>query len=77
MSPKAIIATLPVKLKQDREDEVYRDYVTRNLRLIAENTGKHYTKEYSDIINPQPVDNRSAEEIIEDVISKTGIEVIQ
>ena len=59
MSAKAILATLPYKIKRDNENEVYKNYVARNLRIIGENTarmsqGGYMKVDYEDIINPKP-----------------------
>lgn len=60
---------MPYKIKADLEDESWRDYSARCLRMITQNTaelvrGKFMPKEYSDIINPKPEEKRSADEII-------------
>lgn len=81
MSAKAIMATIAYKIKEDAEEDLYKRYVARCLRIITENTAKlsggNYMKaEYDDILHPKPQDNRTAEEIVADVIAKAGIEVI-
>ena len=57
------------KIKADLENEVWRKYMARCLRLMTENTagmvnGKLISVEYEDIINPKPEEKRSADEII-------------
>jgi hypothetical protein len=81
MSAKAINATIGYKIKQDVEEEVHREYIAKCARIITENTakfssGSYIGIEYSEIIHPKPKDNRTAEEIVADVIEKAGIEVI-
>ena len=81
MSARGVINTLPEKIKADTEDEFYRNYIARCARLLTENTGKmalggYITTEYDDIIHPKNVAPAKAEEIIEDIISRSGIEVI-
>ncbi len=61
MGVGAILATLPFKMKDDLEEYAYKQYVTRCLRIMTENSafltngnGKYVAKEYDDIINPKP-----------------------
>ena len=75
MSVRAILATLEYKIKEDMESDAYRIYTARALQILTENTanalgGKTMSISYDDLINPKPVDNRSAEEIIEDIKKK-------
>lgn len=49
--------------------------------MISENTanqvgGKFIQKRYYDILNPPPVETRTAEEIAKEIADKCGIEVI-
>lgn len=49
--------------------------------MISENTanqvgGKFIQKRYYDILNPPPVETRTAEEITKEIADKCGIEVI-
>ncbi|MBQ5597660.1 MAG: hypothetical protein IIU66_04160 [Clostridia bacterium] len=66
---------MPYKIKADHENEVWRKYTARCLRLITESTagmvqGKMMTVEYEDIINPKPEEKRSADEIIGNIKDK-------
>lgn len=75
MNAKAIISTLPYKIKADAETELWRRYMARCVRAISENTaqsvqGKFISAEYSDIIDPKPTDKRSADEIINGIKAK-------
>ena len=81
MSAKAVNATIGYKIKQDFEMELHREYMAKCARICTENTakpsaGSYIGLEYSEIIHPKPKDNRTAEEIVMDVIAKAGIEVI-
>ena len=66
---------MPYKIKADLENEVWRKYTARCLRLVAENTagmvsGKLISVEYEDIINPKPEEKRSADDIINGMKNK-------
>ena len=66
---------MPYKIKADHENEVWRKYMARNIRMICENTagmvqGKFMSVEYEDIINPKPEEKRSADEIIGNIKDK-------
>lgn len=59
MNGKAIISTLPYKIKADVERELYQQYTARCLRIITENTavlsqGQYITVELDEILNPKP-----------------------
>lgn len=66
---------MPYKIKADHENEVWRKYTARCMRMIGENTagmvnGKFMSIEYEDIINPKPEEKRSADEIIGNIKDK-------
>ena len=66
--------------KKRTEDEIYRVYVTDCLQMISENTanqvgGKFIQKRYYDILNPPPVETRTAEAITQEIADNCGIEV--
>ena len=68
------------RFNQHQRDLAYRIYVTDCLRIISENTakmcgGSYMKAKLADIINPDPVDNRTGEEIAADIIKRAGIEV--
>ena len=75
-----MVSALPYALNKAAEDELCRIYITDALKAIAKNTvhegGELMSKRYFDIINPAEEDNRTAEEIVDDVLSAAGIEVI-
>lgn len=69
------------RFNQHQRDLAYRIYVCDCLRMATENTakmggGSYIAVKFSDIINPNPVDNRTGEEIAADIIKRAGIEVI-
>lgn len=69
------------RYQSQQRDLAYRIYVADCLRIISENTakmggGSYITAKLDDIINPNPVDNRTGEEIAADIIKRAGIEVI-
>lgn len=68
------------RIQKDNEEHLYRIYVTDALQGIADNTsvvhgGYRFKNRWVDIINHN-VDARSADEIVEDVLKKSGLEVI-
>ena len=81
MSVRGILNTLPYLMKFDAEEDIYKSYIARCVRVVTENTarmargGSYITKEYDDIVRPKTVSAEKAEEIIEDIISRAGIEV--
>lgn len=67
-----------------QRQEIYKIYVSDALRIITENTAKfvgggYIKKRYIEIVEPKnnKQDNRSAQEIIDDVVSKSGIKVVR
>ena len=55
------------------ETEIYRIYVTDMLYHRAQR--KTLTVRYEDVIHPKPVDNRTGDEIAEDVIKRLGLRI--
>lgn len=75
MSARAILASLEYKIKADMENWAYQVYTARALQILSEDManafgGKSMAISYEEMIRPQNVDNRSAEEIIEDIKKK-------
>lgn len=75
MNARAILKSLEYKIKADMENWAYRAYTARALQILSEDManafgGKSMAISYEEFINPKPVDNRSAEEIIEDIKKK-------
>ena len=65
--------------------EAYDIYVTDSLRIIAENTakfagGSYLKMRYADIFEPANEaveDDRSAQEIVDDIVERAGIKVVK
>lgn len=75
MSVRAILTSLEYKIKEEMEMHSYRRYTARALKVLTEDFanafgGKSMAISYEEFINPKPADNRSAEEIIEDIKKK-------
>ena len=75
MSARAILVTLEYKIKEDAKTDAYRIYLARATQILTENTanafgGKSMSMSYEELINPKPVDNRSADEIIDGIRKK-------
>lgn len=62
------------KYLTQQRDWAYRFYIADSLWLSAEN--KKLSKRLSDILSPQIIDNRSGDEIAQDVIEKLDLKVI-
>lgn len=56
--------------RDDNRREIWRTYVANSMWYQAE--GKRLLKRYDEIIN-KPVDNRSVEDIVADVIKRAGL----
>lgn len=54
--------------------ETYRFFVTEQLRMIPQN--KYIQKSILEILEPEEQDNRTAEQIIDDVLEHAGLELI-
>lgn len=82
MRADAVVSVLLDIIAEQTERERYRAYLYENIRLLCENSaglvsgGKYIPVSYQEIAHPKPVDNRSAEEIIADIIKNAGLEVI-
>lgn len=81
MGAVSIISVLPDIIMEQYEAERYRAYLYECIRIIGENTaglvkeGKYLPTTYDEVIHPKPQDNRTAEEIVADVVKKAGLEV--
>ena len=67
-------------VRKDAEEKIYRNYIAECVRMTAENTakmvgGSYIKTAYADIIDPKPQDNRTGEEIADEIIKKCGLEV--
>lgn len=61
--------------KQEQEEKATKIYYAECLRIISENTakmggGSYIQAKLADILDPKPVDNRSANEIIQGIKDK-------
>ena len=68
------------RLNEKAKTEAYRIYVTDALRVVAENTarfasGNYIKARYADMIEPKKQDNRTGDEIVEDIIKRAGLVV--
>ncbi len=69
----AICRYLEAKIAREREERGYRFYLTDALYAIANRRmGLMVTKQYRDMINPQPEIEEDPEEIIERIRAKLG-----
>lgn len=59
-----------------QRQEAYQVYTTDCLSAIAKGLGAKVDRRFYDIIHPRPVDNRSAEEIANDLIKKMGLKEV-
>ena len=68
------------RLNEKARNDAYRIYVTDALRLVAENTARYASGDYSkmryaEIIEPKKQDNRTCEEITADIVARCGLVV--
>ena len=80
MRVKTVLSVLPYTIESHEKDIVYRVYVTDALEIIAYNLAKVYggktmSRRFLDIIKPKQEDNRTAEEIIKEVITRAGLKI--
>ena len=78
---RVFIGHVRSQLEASTRDSVFKVYVSDCLRIITENTAKYaggsfMKMRYSDLIESKPKQEKSAEEIIDDVVKKAGLEVI-
>lgn len=52
-------------------EETYRIYVTTSLKLAPQS--KFINKDYNDIVNMTPVEEKSGDEIVADVFERAGL----
>ena len=58
-------------MNSDMRDWAFRHYVANSLKFIPE--GKAYQDTLYDMLNPQPEDNRPADEIVSDIMKRAGL----
>lgn len=56
-----------------KREETYRIFVTESLRLAPQKFIKSYRDLCKDVLQPQKIDKRSGDEIVEDVMQKAGL----
>lgn len=82
MGAKALIAALPVFLKQNDELSAWRSYMAEAVRIVSENTakmagdGKYLKASWPETISRKPHDSRTNEEKAADIIKQAGIKVV-
>ena len=69
------MAALPTALQELAEQAAFRIYVTDALYCTGSN--RHMSQRYADIINEwrKPRETRSAQEIVDDVVTRCGITI--
>ena len=73
---------LPTAIKRQCEHDIFRDYIANGIQMISENTarnagGRYLSLSYMEIINPKPSDDRTGDEIVEDIIRRAGLKVVE
>lgn len=82
MAAKSLMVAIPIVVKKQCIGEAYRIYITDSLKCISENTmrfngGSAPSKRFCAIIEQKHQDNRTAEEIIGDVIMRAGLNIAE
>lgn len=68
------MAALPAALRELAEQAAFRVYITDTLFAMGNN--QRLTQRYADLIKPRKIDNRSAEQIVDEVVKRSGITII-
>ena len=73
---------LPTSIKRQCEQDIFRDYIANGIQMISENTARkagdrYLSLSYMEVIHPKPVDNRTGDEIVEDIIRRAGLTVVE
>ena len=71
-SAAAIVTALPFLIRKNRDEYLYRVYMTEMLRGVT-GANVSYYKLIDD--EPEPVDDRTGDEIALDIIKRAGLEV--
>lgn len=66
---------MPYKIKEQAEETLYKNYITTCLQMLTKSVanfggGSYMSKSYADILKPQKVETRTADEIIADMKKK-------
>lgn len=59
----------------EKDEMVYRIYVAESLRMIPQ--GKYYSKPYADIISETEERTADPREIVDDIVSRAGLVVLE
>lgn len=62
-------------IKRKSRRDAYEIYTTDIYRALTIQLGATSVRRFADIVNPKPVDNRSAEEIVADITERAGLVV--
>lgn len=81
MSGSSYISVLPTLIKNTIKKELYDIYITDSLCVIGENTakyagGSYIKKRWISFIEDNPQKEQTGEEIVAQVIEKTGLRLI-
>ena len=71
---------LPTAIKRQCEQYIFCDYIANGIQMISENTARkagdrYLSLSYREIIHPKTVDNRTGDEIVEDIIRRAGLKI--
>lgn len=61
------------RVEENNRDEAYRIFVTKSLQLIPQN--RYITKDFKDVLNPEKTDDRTADQIVIDVLRNAGLKI--
>lgn len=62
------------RIRSDREERIYRNYVTDSLYYQGQN--KALQERYIDVLRRKPKETKKADEIISEVTAKLGLQVV-
>lgn len=73
---------LPEALKQASKEEAYKGYMAECLRMATENTakfagGRYMAVSFEELLYPKPVDTRTGDEIVADIIKGAGLTIVE
>lgn len=78
-TPRMIACYVRHKSLDGITDEIYDDYVAKILLTLASEShienGKDFSDVRKDILNPERIDGRSGDQIIEDTFRKHGLKL--
>ena len=64
------------KMETARKEDFYKTYTADSLHFILRKLGVP-TQQYSEILHPAPVDNRSPDEIARERAARMGLKVVE